>query len=328
MERTEWFHAVCRCIEQQYESGGARFIIYPYGELGLLTNDILKKRYGIQDAIVVDNKLSRYNKDVLPMSELTEDMVDKETRILFALDNPKYFQVVYDAIPAFVPRESIAIISDDVLQYGKGGFREYISKAHVYHHCLVGRYTGDYTGILQYDGLCKSIGAFCAINPLACIVPNHPFDLVSMHHFLYETSKTAACNFGNEDDAFIEKRKQLCQKYGTYEFNPAFPDFRSWVAPEKQCVIGNDVWIGRNAIILPGNTIGDGAIIAAGAVVTHDVPPYTIVGGVPARPIRKRFSDDIIEKLLEIKWWDWPEEKIVENFEYFYQPEKFAEKFG
>ena len=93
-------------------------------------------------------------------------------------------------------------------------------------------------------------------------------------------------------------------------------------------MIGNDVWIGRNAIILPGNTIGDGAIIAAGAVVTHDVPPYTIVGGVPARPIRKRFSDDIIEKLLEIKWWDWPEEKIVENFEYFYQPEKFAEKFG
>ena len=98
MERTEWFHAVCRCIEQQYESGGARFIIYPYGELGLLTNDILKKRYGIQDAIVVDNKLSRYNKDVLPMSALTEEMVDEKTRILFALDNGAFFKEVYGAI--------------------------------------------------------------------------------------------------------------------------------------------------------------------------------------------------------------------------------------
>ena len=70
----------------------------------------MKKRYGIQDAIVVDNKLSRYNKDVLPMSELTEDMVDKETRILFALDNGAFFKEVYGAIPAFVPKETIAFI--------------------------------------------------------------------------------------------------------------------------------------------------------------------------------------------------------------------------
>ena len=78
-------------------------------------------------------------------------------------------------------------------------------------------------------------------------------------------------------------------------------------------VIGNDVWIGYEAVIMQGVTIGDGATIGTRAVVTKDVPPYTIVGGVPAKPIRKRFSDEVIAQLLEIKWWDWPDEKIKEN---------------
>lgn len=78
-------------------------------------------------------------------------------------------------------------------------------------------------------------------------------------------------------------------------------------------VIGNDVWIGHGATILAGVTIGDGAAIAARAVVTGDVGPYTIVGGAPAREIKKRFAPEIISKLLELKWWDWPEEKIRKN---------------
>ena len=76
-------------------------------------------------------------------------------------------------------------------------------------------------------------------------------------------------------------------------------------------IIGNDVWIGYEAVILSGVTIGDGAIIGARAVVTKDVPPYTIVGGVPAKRIRKRFPDEVISTLLALKWWDWPEEKIA-----------------
>lgn len=78
-------------------------------------------------------------------------------------------------------------------------------------------------------------------------------------------------------------------------------------------VIGNDVWIGYEAVIMAGVTIGDGAIIGARAVVTKDVPPYTIVGGVPAKKIRRRFSDDVIARLLELKWWDWPAEQIQQN---------------
>ena len=78
-------------------------------------------------------------------------------------------------------------------------------------------------------------------------------------------------------------------------------------------VVGNDVWIGFEAVILSGVKIGDGAIIGARAVVTKDVEPYTIVGGVPARPIRKRFDDKTIEELLRIRWWDQDAEKIKEN---------------
>lgn len=78
-------------------------------------------------------------------------------------------------------------------------------------------------------------------------------------------------------------------------------------------VIGNDVWIGYEAVILSGVTIGDGAIIGARSVVTKDVAPYTIVGGVPAKPIRRRFSDETAAALLELKWWDWPLEKLSKN---------------
>jgi Acetyltransferase (isoleucine patch superfamily) len=81
-------------------------------------------------------------------------------------------------------------------------------------------------------------------------------------------------------------------------------------------VIGNDVWIGYDAIIMSGVKIGDGAIIGTRAIVTNDVPPYTIVGGIPAKVIKKRFSDDIILKLLKIKWWDWPDEKIQANIQH------------
>jgi len=80
-------------------------------------------------------------------------------------------------------------------------------------------------------------------------------------------------------------------------------------------VVGNDVWIGYDSLIMPGVKIGDGAIIAARSVVTNDVAPYTITGGNPARPIKPRFPVETIQTLLEIKWWDWDIQKITRNLE-------------
>lgn len=95
---------------------------------------------------------------------------------------------------------------------------------------------------------------------------------------------------------------------------------------EKNIVIGNDVWIGANAIIFTGVTVGDGAVIGAGAIVRKDVPPYAVVGGVD-RIIRYRFSAEIIEKLLKIRWWDWDYKKIKDNEKYFLDTEGFVKRF-
>lgn len=84
--------------------------------------------------------------------------------------------------------------------------------------------------------------------------------------------------------------------------------------------IGNDVWIGWGAIIMAGVSIGDGAVVGAGALVSKDVEPYSVVGGVPATHIRYRFDDDTIRKLMKIKWWEWPDELILERREFFATP--------
>ncbi|MDD4836337.1 MAG: CatB-related O-acetyltransferase [Dethiosulfovibrio sp.] len=84
--------------------------------------------------------------------------------------------------------------------------------------------------------------------------------------------------------------------------------------------IGNDVWIGFRATVLGGVKVGDGAVIGAGAVVTKDVPPYTVVGGNPASEIKKRFDDLTIEMLLKVRWWDWPPEKITRNVKVLSSP--------
>ena len=93
-------------------------------------------------------------------------------------------------------------------------------------------------------------------------------------------------------------------------------------------VIGNDVWVGTGSIILSGVHINDGAIIGAGSIVTHDVAPYAIVAGNPAKVIRLRFSKEQIEKLLSIAWWNWDEKKIRANIDYFYGDiDHFIKKF-
>jgi len=172
----------------------------------------------------------------------------------------------------------------------------------------VGRGTYGHEFLLERTGkgaTCVSIGAFCSINYTARIVENHPLDFIGT-------------------GAFMGRRPDLTKRYGKYNNN--LPGQMKH-APNKPVIIGNDVWIGYGAIITTGVTIHDGAIIAAGSVVTHDVGAYEIVGGVPARCIRKRFSDDNIFKLLKIKWWNWPDEKIDSNMEYFFQPEEFIKKF-
>lgn len=130
-----------------------------------------------------------------------------------------------------------------------------------------------------------TIGKFCSIAAMTRINPgNHPMHRVSQSHFTYRSS----AYFENEDD------------------DSAFFDWRR-AHPVK---IGHDVWIGHGAVILPGRTIGNGAVIAAGAVVTKDVEPYMIVAGTPAKSIKQRFADEVIEGLENLAWWNWSHERL------------------
>ena len=130
------------------------------------------------------------------------------------------------------------------------------------------------------------IGKYCSISFDSIIgAPNHSIKAVSTNSF-YLRKKFGLC----DNDILIE---------------------------QPQVIIGNDVWIGCNSVVLAGINIGDGSIIGAGAVVTHDVLPYEIVGGVPAKHIHFRFNTEIIERLKKIEWWNFPDDVIKKNIDFF-----------
>lgn len=188
----------------------------------------------------------------------------------------------------------------------------------VYRDCKVGRCTYGYQSLLKDYPLAISIGRYCSINATARIWNNHPIDFV--------TTSPLLDTYGVYPMDRYRERMMLVEKYGKYKNNVAYEN--SMIRKNEPVIIGNDVWIGANVIIIPGVHIGNGAILAAGAVVTKNVESYAIVGGVPAKLIRYRFCEKQRKILNKIGWWNWSEDEIEKNIEFFYQPEKFIMKFG
>lgn len=147
---------------------------------------------------------------------------------------------------------------------------------------------GDFTYFERNgEGIYADIGKFCSIAANVRInALEHPMERLTTHKVSYRPNEYF--RYLGVDSEFRARRQA------------------------RRVSIGNDVWIGHGAVIMPGVAIGHGAVIGANAVVTKDVAPYHVVGGVPARFIRKRFADKTIEKLLKLCWWNWPVEKLYE----------------
>lgn len=149
-----------------------------------------------------------------------------------------------------------------------------------------------------------TVGRFSNVAAMTRIGPtDHPFAHAAQHHFVYRSSYY--WEDATDDDAFFAARAA------------------------RRTSLGADCWIGHGAIVKPEVTIGIGAIVAAGAVVTRDVPPFTIVAGCPATPLRKRFAQGVIDRLLALAWWDWPHERLRAALADFreLQAEAFLEKY-
>lgn len=285
----EYYSCIRKVIEKQVLLGRKEFILYPFGEQGMLTKRILNEVFGIQEKGIIDNYLSKFNCNIKDLSCLLEKEYSNSV-ILITSDNVAIWDEIRINVERYVsPNRIIDIFENKDLKprVGKYSYGPLCDNSHV-----------------------ESIGAFCSFGPLTDVVWNHAISYISTHPFLYYKADSGLSTGSSREKWYFEGIEPKGNAH-----------------KKRKVKIGNDVWLGRNVIITNGSNIGNGVIAGAGAVITKDIPDYSVVVGVPARIIRFRYSQEQIRELNKIAWWDWTDEKIRRCYNDFFDSiENFINK--
>lgn len=260
----DYYVCIRKAIEKQLRLRQKNFILYPFGEQGLLTKRILNEVFGIREICIIDNYLSALNPDIKDLAYLSK--IDcSNCVVLITSNNEDIYDELRKAVRKYVNEANIVDI-----------FKK--ENEEITYNCdnKIGKYT--YGNGLAKNPYVEKIGAFCSINESVDVVPNHSMGYLSTHLFLqfedyknYESYKDEMWYFDG-----------VCPRWNPYKM--------------RKVIIGNDVWLGKNVIITNGANIGNGVIAGAGAVITKDVPDYAIVVGVPARILRYRYTKEQIDR--------------------------------
>lgn len=273
-------------------SGKRNFIIYPFCEYGYLTKQILNQKYGIKEEYIIDKMASTVNKQIKNVEFL--DTINCSEYVFLVASSNYYNEIESILLSKQIQRSNII----NMLYDNKSSNKKI-----------------DYVGVKSYGPLAyeyspaiESVGAFCSFASGTRVVANHVLGAVTNHPFIYANEKE---NSERIPDTMLVDNPKI----NVYDENI-----------NKKVKIGNDVWLGWNVLVKSGVTIGNGVIAGAGAVITKDVPDYAIVAGIPAKIMKYRFTQEQIEKLNKIKWWDWDLNKIRDCYDDFFDIEVFIKK--
>lgn len=298
------YQKIKNVIEKALDEGKRDFIIYPYGEYGVMTKQILNNSFGIQEKWIIDNKLSKYNFNIKNL-DFCKSLEHSNYIVLFTCVNPDVYDEVRGCLSNYFQEENIIDIFKNVQTEGK-----------VYTKC--GKYS---YGPLCNHWLVESVGAFCGFAIGSDVVHNHPLSYISTHPSLHYGGikmwlmRGAGVNWND--------LKEHPAYFSLPGINPKGDNYKL-----KRIKIGNDVWLGKNVIITNSSNIGNGVIAGAGAIITKDIPDYTVVVGAPAKIVRYRYTKEQIEALNKIAWWNWEDEKIRECYDDFYlSVDEFIQKY-
>jgi len=293
-----------KLIEEKLDNGYKRFIIFPYGDVGMEVKILLNTLYGIEEELIIDNYLCKYNPKIKSIDALKE-FDTKNVIAILSTTSSKIYHELRNCLIDYFDETQIA----DVYKKVQSSLFETGSKEQT----KCGKYS---YGPLTNHYLVEEVGAFCSFAEGTDVLQNHAIDYITTHPMVFHDKG----------------------------INPALPDYYTnrvgckWhidgVSPKgivknlKKIHIGNDVWLGKNVVITNAARIGNGVIAGASAVITKDVPDYAVVGGVPARIIKFRYSPEQIDALNKIAWWNWSDDEIRQRFDDFFIPiEDFIEKY-